>query len=112
MDKYVAELSKSLKTEVKLVKSESKFRYEILFAKTFKVEKNDFIQTSKDKDKEYYQTDDLRDFITKLEDAEQDLRVELLPFIRSIFKKFYEFRTLFCNTVTCIGELDCLCALA
>lgn len=43
MDKYVAELSKSLKTEVKLVKSESKFRYEILFAKTFKVEKNDFI---------------------------------------------------------------------
>lgn len=54
----------------------------------------------------------MRVLITKLEDAEQDLRVELLPFIRSMFKKFYEFRTFFCNTVSCIGELDCLCALS
>jgi DNA mismatch repair ATPase MutS len=50
--------------------------------------------------------------ITKLEDNEEELNKELLPFIRAMFKKFYENRGLFTNTVSCVGELDCLCALA
>ena len=29
-----------------------------------------------------------------------------------MFAKFYENRSIFSNAVSCIGELDCLCALA
>jgi DNA mismatch repair ATPase MutS len=50
--------------------------------------------------------------ITRLEDTEEELNKELLPFIRAMFKKFYENRSLFTNAVSCVGELDCLCALA
>jgi len=35
-----------------------------------------------------------------------------VPFLRTIFKRFYEHRALFSNAVGCIGELDCLCSLA
>lgn len=50
--------------------------------------------------------------VTKLEDTEECLKKELLPFIRAMFKKFYDSRAVFSNTASCIGELDCLCALA
>jgi hypothetical protein len=47
-----------------------------------------------------------------LEDNEEELNKELVPFIRAMFKTFYENRGLFTNAVSCVGELDCLCALA
>lgn len=47
-----------------------------------------------------------------MEDNEEELNKELLPFIRAMFKTFYENRGIFTNTVSCVGELDCLCALA
>ena len=36
----------------------------------------------------------------------------MIPFLRAMFAKFYENRAIFSNAVSCIGELDCLCALA
>jgi DNA mismatch repair protein MSH6 len=70
------------------------------------------IKTRSEKSKTYYQTDELRDLITKLEDSEEELKNELLPFLRSLFKSFYDFKSQFTNTTSCIGELDCLCSLA
>jgi DNA mismatch repair ATPase MutS len=64
------------------------------------------------KTKCYYHTDELRDLITRYEQAEEDLKHELLPFIRLMFKKFYDHRSLFSNTTSCVAELDCLCSLA
>ena len=102
----------TLKEEAKLIETDSKFKYEIVIPQSVKVDNTMFYQTQKKGKFVHYQTDELRDLITKLEDAEEDLNANLLPFIRTMFKKFYEQRTLFCNVVSCIAELDCLSSLA
>lgn len=96
----------------KLIQSSGKFRYEIELDQSIKVDKSVMMVTQKNKGKVYYQTDEIKDLIVKLEDNEDDLKKELLPFIRAMFKKFYESRAVFANTAACVGELDCLCALA
>jgi|LakMenEpi03Aug12_release.lakeMendotaPanAssembly.Ray.scaffolds.fasta_scaffold1534079_1 DNA mismatch repair ATPase MutS len=108
MNLYVS----TLKEESKLLETDSKYKYEIVIPQSVKVDTKVFYQIQKKGKFIHYQTDELRDLITKLEDAEEDLNANLLPFIRSMFKKFYEQRTLFFNVVSCISELDCLSSLA
>ena len=40
------------------------------------------------------------------------LQNSLIPFLRAMFQRFYEHRTIFSNAASCVAELDCLCALA
>lgn len=49
--------------------------------------------------------------VEELQEAEEELKAALLPFIRQIFKKFYESRNIFSQAINCVSELDCLCAL-
>ena len=57
-------------------------------------------------------TNILEDLTSELEEAELILEKSLVPFLRVMFRRFYEHRTIFSNAATCVGELDCLCALA
>ena len=57
-------------------------------------------------------TETLREFIEELEEAEEVLKTSLIPFLRTMFHKFYEYRLMFSAAVNCFGELDCLCALS
>jgi hypothetical protein len=47
------------------------------------------------KGKKRYQTDELRELIDKLEEEEDKFKDALVPFLRSMFKMFYENRELF-----------------
>ena len=68
--------------------------------------------SGKVKSKKRYVTSALEQLTEELQEVEEYLKDALVPFLRTIFKKFYEYRTLFSNAVSCIGELDCLCSLA
>lgn len=57
-------------------------------------------------------TSALEELTEKLQDVEAYLKDSLVPFLRTIFRRFYEHRGLFSNAVGCIAELDCLCTLA
>ena len=57
-------------------------------------------------------TEALREFVEELEEAEEYLKTSLIPFLRTMFHKFYEYRLMFSAAVNCFGELDCLCALS
>lgn len=35
----------------------------------------------------------------------------LIPFIRKMFKKFYDNKEIFSKAIHCLSELDCLCSL-
>ena len=48
----------------------------------------------------------------ELEEAEGVLNDSLKPFLRAMFRKFYDYRAVFSNATSCIGELDCLSALS
>ena len=50
--------------------------------------------------------------IEQLEEAEDQFKDALVPFLRTMFHKFYENRDIFSLAVQCAAELDCLCALA
>ena len=56
-------------------------------------------------------TEALDQFTEELEAAEKILSEGLIPFLRGMFRKFYDYRSVFSNAVTCVAELDCLCAL-
>ena len=73
---------------------------------------DDYILTGTIRGKKRYMTDELNEMIEKLTEAEGELKNSLVPFIRNMFRKFYEYRQVFTNVVGVMGELDCLCALA
>lgn len=47
-----------------------------------------------------------------MEEEEEKFKDALIPFLRNMFKKFYENRDTFTRAIICVAELDCLCALA
>ena len=57
-------------------------------------------------------TQTLEDLTEQLQEVEADLQNSLIPFLRAMFKRFYEHRAIFSNAASCVAELDCLCALA
>jgi DNA mismatch repair ATPase MutS len=50
--------------------------------------------------------------IHKLEEAEENLKDAMIPFLMKMFGKFFESRELFTRAIECVAELDCLSALA
>jgi DNA mismatch repair ATPase MutS len=77
-----------------------------------KMHSDDYINTSNVKGKKRYQTDELRGIINDLEDAEDKFKDALIPFLRTMFGKFYANKELFTRAIQCAAELDCLSALA
>jgi len=76
-----------------------------------KVTDDEYVECGKVKGKKRYVTEALESMREEIEEAEQALAGELIPFLRAMFRKFYDYRAIFTNAVTCISELDCLCAL-
>ena len=54
----------------------------------------------------------MRGIINELEDAEDKFKDALIPFLRTMFGKFYASKEIFTKALQCTAELDCLCALA
>jgi DNA mismatch repair ATPase MutS len=77
-----------------------------------KLDHDEYINTSTVKGKRRYQTDRLRDMINELEEAEDRFKDALIPFLRRMFKSFYDHKNTFTKVIQCVAELDCLCALA
>ena len=77
-----------------------------------KPDEDEYIMINKLKGRKRYATQQLQDLTEELQDAEEKLNDSLKPFIRGMFRKFYQYRTVLSNAVGCIAELDCLCTLA
>jgi DNA mismatch repair ATPase MutS len=50
--------------------------------------------------------------IEELEDAEEQLKNAISPFVCALFQRFYENRNLWQPAIQVISELDCLTSLA
>jgi DNA mismatch repair ATPase MutS len=64
-----------------------------------KMHSDDYINTSNVKGKKRYQTDELRGIINDLEDAEDKFKDALIPFLRTMFGKFYANKELFTRAI-------------
>lgn len=109
---YLRDVNKDIGHEAKFNLSSTKFRYEIELPESVRLDSDEYVCTSKVKGKKRYQTETLRDIIEELEKTEGVLKDALVPFLRSMFARFHTYRLLFQNVVSCLAELDCLCALA
>lgn len=113
LNDYLSEVKKTTGCKEAVYSSVSrKFRYEIELPEAVEVDEDDFICTSKVKGKRRYQTEKLQELISELEAKEEILKQALVPFLRGMFRRFYEFRNIFQNACSCISEIDCLNALA
>lgn len=52
------------------------------------------------------------EIIQELTVAEAELLKAVLPFLRTMFGRFYSYRQVWQNVVSCMSELDCLNSLA
>ncbi len=114
IEDYLDTVKKELKTKnISYTTGSTRFRYEIEVADELTKKVPDhYINTSNAKGRKRYQTDDLRNMIETLEEKEEHFKDALVPFLREMFKKFYENREIFTRAVQCAAELDCLCALS
>lgn len=114
LETYIEKVRKEMKSRnVNYTTLSKRFRYEIEVPEDMaKKVSDDYINTSNVKGKKRYQTDELRALINELEEAEEKFKDALIPFLRSMFSKFYENKEIFTRAVQCAAELDCICALA
>lgn len=82
------------------------------FPDSVSLDEDEYIYVSKAGKKKRYITQSLEDINEELEAAEAVLHDSMIPFLRNMFGRFYQYRSVFSNAASCIGELDCLCALA
>ena len=96
--------------EIELV-TDKKHRYLLKAALENSLNEEDFdlIQSLKNCNK--YTSEELMRLVQSLEEAEDELKTALLPFIRVMFKKFHENKAMFSKAIAVLAELDCLCAL-
>jgi len=97
---------------VSLFESQGKFRFQLEFPEGVTVDEDEYVVTGKLKGKKRCVSQILEDLSEELEAAEEVLQNSLIPFLRNMFKRFYDHRFIFSNAVSCVAELDCLCALA
>ena len=114
LEKYIEKVRKELKCRnINYATLSKRFRYEIEVPEDMaKKVSDDYINTSNVKGKKRFQSDELRAIINDLEEAEEKFKDALIPFLRSMFTKFYESKEIFTRAVQCAAELDCLCALS
>jgi DNA mismatch repair protein MSH6 len=88
-----------------------RFQFEIIKESKAKVP-NDYEKTSSTLLVNRYQSPELKKLIEKLRDKEYELKEGVKPFLKKLFRKFYEKRQMWSTFVRCIGEIDCLVSLA
>lgn len=101
LEKYIEKVRKELKCRnINYATLSKRFRYEIEVPENMaKKMSDDYINTSNVKGKKRYQSDDLRAIINELEEAEEKFKDALIPFLRSMFTKFYENKEIFTRAV-------------
>ena len=111
---YISDVAKDTGCKsVELFESNAKFRFQLEFPDKFKgIDTDEYIFTSQVKGKKRYVTQALDDLKEELEEAEEYLKNAIVPYLRAIFRRFYEHRNIFSSAASCVAELDCLCALA
>ena len=94
LDDYLDDVKKATGCkEAKLSQNSKKYRFEIeVPAKSPLPEDDDFVLTTKLKDKHRYQSEPMRELIEELEVREEELKSALAPFLRGMFKRFYSFK--------------------
>ncbi|KRX06928.1 P-loop containing nucleoside triphosphate hydrolase [Pseudocohnilembus persalinus] len=73
---------------------------------------DEFILIGKTKATTRFQTEEINELLIKLEQLENDLQEQLIPFIQEYIMKFYKHRDQWFQAIQCLKELDCLCSLA
>ena len=102
LEDYLEGIRKQLKSRnINFSTGSKRFRYEIEVPEDMakKMSGDDFINTSNVKGKKRYQTDELRAVINELEEAEDKFKDALIPFLRTMFGKFYESKELFTRAI-------------
>ena len=101
IEEYLDTIKKELKTKNINYSTGSKlFRYEIEVADELCNKVPDhYSNTSNVKGRKRFQTDELRQMIETLEEKEEIFKDALVPFLREMFKKFYENREIFTRAV-------------
>ena len=113
LDNYIEEVKSATGCpDVHLLQSNGKFRFQLEVPDRYKLDPDEYIASSKAKGKQRYVTETIEQLTEELEAAEEVLKEALVPFLRTMFRRFYQYRSIFSNAVACISELDCLCALA
>ena len=98
---------------IELFQSHGKFRYQLELPKEFtRLDEDEYIKTGSTTTKTRYVTQRLQEITEELEAQEDDIKNALVPFLRGMFKRFYEHRAIFSNATSCVAELDCISALA
>ena len=102
LDAYLQIIRKKLKSvQINYTTNSKRFRYELEMPEDMHklVKSDEYVNTSNVKGKKRYQTDDLRDMINELEEAEDQFKDALIPFLRVMFKKFYGYKDVFTRAV-------------
>ena len=102
LEDYLEGIRKQLKSRnINFSTGSKRFRYEIEVPEDMakKMSGDDYINTSNVKGKKRYQTDELRAVINELEEAEDKFKDALIPFLRTMFGKFYESKELFTRAI-------------
>jgi len=88
-----------------------RFEFDLLNKYTKDVPEN-YIETSKSKKYTRYQTQELGDLVDQLQEAEENLKDAISPFLSRLFRKFYKKQYLWTDFISCIAEVDCIMSLA
>jgi len=112
---YLKEIRKRFRGNRNINYSHTKYRYELEVPEEL-VKGNrrpsDFEYTSKKAGYQRFYTKELKGVVKELEVAEDDVTAALNPFLWNLFSTFYENKTVWDQAVSCLGQLDCFCALA
>ena len=99
IEDHLEKVRKELKSRaINYTMTSKRFRYELEMPEDMHptVSKFDhYTNTSNAKEKKRYQTDELRIMINELEEAEELFKDALIPFLRTMFMKFYEHKEIF-----------------
>lgn len=92
-----------------------KFRYELeIPVELVKGNKKpkEFELTSTKQGFERFHTLEIKNIVDRLEDAEEALKSDMVPFLCAIFSRFHEKKDTWTSLVSIITEIDCLMSLA
>ena len=82
-----------------------RFQFDIPNSQAGKVP-DTYTNTTVAKQSKRYQNETLKELVTNLEEAEENLKNALSPFLRKLFKKFYKKQHLWSSFLACIAEVD------
>ena len=95
--------------------SHAKMRYELEIPEEHvkgNKKPKEFELTSQRAGYQRFHTPALKQLVEQLENAEDRLKDAMSPFLTAIFKRFHEQKTIWCQILQVLTELDCLASLS